>query len=223
MVAGWPLITWTARAAVSAHCVGSKFVSSDKSEILESVTEFGYRAIERPAELATDTALGCDVIQHAIEAMARDYNHVPEFILLQHANSPTILPKWIDDCFDLLASKPDATAVVPVVVEMDKHPYRQKRFLDDGSLQPFFPDVKVMSSNRQELPRSVVLAHNFWLIRTPAGQLPVGGPPWPCLGNRIYGFEVSDSLDVHTEDDFAKVAEWLEINLGSDRDRPKNG
>lgn len=212
-IAGSPLVTWTARAALGSPSVGEKFVSSDDSQIIDSVKEFGYLPIVRPNALASATAKGCDVISHAITVMVDDYGHVPEFILLQHANSATILPSWIDACFEMLISSPEATAVVPVLVEMDKHPYRQKRFLENGFLESFFPDLKNISSNRQELPRSAVLAHNFWLIRTPNGQLPVGDAPWPCLGDRVLGYEIAESLDVHDERDLQTSEEWLLRNV----------
>ncbi len=211
-LAGWPLVTWTARAAAASEFVDRKFISSDSDKILNSVESFGYEPIKRPKFLATDTAQGCDVIQHALEEMKREHNHVPDYVLLQHANSPTILTSWIDQCFEILKANPSSTAVVPVVVEMDKHPFRQKLFSEDGSLKSFFPDRTDFSSNRQDLPRSVVLAHNFWLIRTSGGLLPHGEAPWVCLGGRVLGFEVQSAFDIHSPDDLPTAEEWLRTN-----------
>lgn len=211
-VHGRPLVQWTALAASSSKNVGRKFISSDSWDILNSVKDLDYEPIHRPDFLATDKARGCDVVAHAIQVMSDQFNHVPDYVLLQHANSPTILNTWIDDCFRTILTNKSASAVVPVLVEMDKHPFRQKRFLENGKLESFFPNIKGISSNRQELPRSAVLAHNFWLIRTQGGKLPVGEEPWTCLGSNVFGYQVEASFDVHNQEDLQNAEEWLVRN-----------
>lgn len=72
-VGGQPLIYWTIAAAISSKS-GDVAVSTEDSEIAEYARSQGAMVIERPPELATDTALGMDVALHAAR-WGRDHGY----------------------------------------------------------------------------------------------------------------------------------------------------
>lgn len=68
-IAGKPLIVHSVRHAVDSGLFDVIAVSSDSAEILRIALDAGaHLAIERPAELATDTANKLDAIRHAMLA-----------------------------------------------------------------------------------------------------------------------------------------------------------
>lgn len=209
-VLGRPLLAYPAMAAKGSGRISEYYVSSDCTKILEAAGWYGYRAIVRPAELASPTAQHRDAILHALDAMTEDGVEA-DAVLVMLANSPTIRTEWIDACIEMLEADPTATAVVPVCRDMDHHPFRAKTLAPDGSLVPFFDfESKELSTNRQDLPPNFFLCHNFWLLRIKDGVLgPVGLPPWSFMGTRVLPYEVDESFDIHDMHDVERAERWL--------------
>jgi CMP-N-acetylneuraminic acid synthetase len=203
---------WVAASAVRSESIDSYYVSSDSDEILSECEPFGFQRIKRPANLSTSTAKGCDVIDHALEIIEQREGHRYKYLVLLHANAPTVQPSEIKLAISLLEGDPLASAAVPAYVEQDRHPFRAKEWKSDGTLRSFFSGAEV-SSNRQELPKAVFLAHTFWVIALDNGLTPAGGEaPWHCLGGRVLGFEVETRSDIHSMEDVRAAEEWLQHN-----------
>jgi len=78
---GKPLIAHTIDAAKASNIFANIVVTTDDKEIKEVSLKFGVNIIDRPSELATDTASSLDVLEHALrELETENYTH---FILLQ--------------------------------------------------------------------------------------------------------------------------------------------
>jgi CMP-N-acetylneuraminic acid synthetase len=209
---GRPSVDWVARAGAASSEVDIRFTSSDSSEILEATSKWGYIPIERPVELSQADSRGCEVIEHALEIVSSDQVLKDAILVLQHANAPAVTGGLIDDCVKLLKLNVAASSVVPVALEQDKHPFRQKKLSKLGFLESHFPDLPgEVTSNRQSMPISYSLLHNIWVIRLQNGKLPrQGEPPWECLGPRPLPFELSHYPgDIHEVDDVPKIEEWL--------------
>ena len=85
---GRPLIAWTIQAALESDVVDRLVVSTDCPDISKlSVAAGAEVPFVRPADLATDSASGTDVILHALEAIERDGPR-PKWILCLQATSP---------------------------------------------------------------------------------------------------------------------------------------
>lgn len=69
LMLGSPLIAYTLRQARDSGLFHAMAVSSDSSEILRVAREEGFLAVERPEELATDTAAKIPVIRHCVESV----------------------------------------------------------------------------------------------------------------------------------------------------------
>lgn len=212
MVANRPLLQWAGVSAQEAK-LDFYFVTSDSQKILDAAKAVGYDAIERPDSLASDTARGCDVIAHAVEKISRRIGTGSFDIVMQHANSVMYFGEKIQAALKVLRSNPLATSVVPCYQVSDLHPYRQMRLDEEGFLKTFVTVPSGTSSNRQELPQSFALNHDFWVLRSEncSNESPSyrGSSPWPCLGPKPLPLFGDRTNDVHNEQDIEDVKEWL--------------
>jgi len=67
LINGKPLIYWTIEAAKQSKLLDHFVVSTENSEIKKVAEECGADVIDRPQELATDTATSMDVLVHALK------------------------------------------------------------------------------------------------------------------------------------------------------------
>jgi CMP-N,N'-diacetyllegionaminic acid synthase len=94
--AGKPLIAWTLDAAVQATRIDRILLSTDDPEIMEIGRDYGVEVIERPPELASDTAHTEPVMLHALDQLVDKDNHIKGVVLLQ-PTSPLRTGEHIDD------------------------------------------------------------------------------------------------------------------------------
>ncbi len=69
MVGGRPCIAWTIEAAQRAGMVGAVALSTDDGELAGIARGMGAEVVDRPAELATDSARVDDAARHAVGAL----------------------------------------------------------------------------------------------------------------------------------------------------------
>jgi len=211
LVMGKPLLYYPAMAARHSKYITDFYVSSDDDKILKAASQCGYKPIKRPAELALPTSQHVDAICHALKVMEADGCR-PDILVVLLANSGIIKTEWIDDSITNILENDCLSASVPVLLEMDHHPYRSKRLREDGCLDTWFDfrDAEV-STNRQDLPVNYVLCHNFWTLnlRRSIYSDEKGQQPWTFMGNNIKPIVVDESFDVHDEEDLLRTEKWL--------------
>ena len=210
-VLGKPLLFYPAMAARSCEMITDFYVSSDDEKILNAAAACGYKRIRRPAELALPTAQHVDAITHALSVMKED-GVEPDILVVLLANSAIVKREWIEESIDNLVKNPKLSASVPVLLEMDNHPYRSKCLREDGCLGTWFDfRGKNISTNRQDLPMNFVLCHNFWTLnlKNSIYSDEEGQQPWAFMGNNIKPIVVRESFDVHDEDDILRTEKWL--------------
>ena len=213
-VCGKPLLAYPAEAARQSSRIEEFYVSSDDEKIRSAAHKLGYKKIIRPEEFGRPDSTQDDVILHALGKMRED-GVEPSILVILLANAVSVKAEWIDRCIEEIQNDPTLSAVVPVVSDLDHHPYRAKRRGKDGLLEPFFDfgDRKI-SGNRQELGDCFFLCHNFWVLNVGKSILSEGGQaPWEFMGDRIKPFEVESSVDVHTEEDLIRSEQWIDKNL----------
>ena len=103
-IAGKPCVRWTIDAALASKSVSRVLVSSDDPNLLTIAAAAGATPIERPANLATDTARVDDAARHAAEVGARALNLSRPNLVILYANVPVRPAGLIDRAADLLAS-----------------------------------------------------------------------------------------------------------------------
>lgn len=210
-VLGKPLLYYPAMAAKSCNLITDFYVSSDDPKILNAAAECGYKKIQRPAELSLPTSQHVDAIRHAIEEMQKE-NVNPNILVVLLANSGIIKTEWIEESVQFILQNRKISAAVPVLLEMDNHPYRSKCLRDDGCLDTWFDfKGKNISTNRQDLPVNYVLCHNFWTLNLSQSLFSKeeGQQPWTFMGNNIKPIVVRESFDVHDEEDIKRTEKWI--------------
>ena len=116
---GIPLLAHSIRAAQQSPSVSEVFVSTDDDEIAATARQWGARVIERPAELATDTAPEWLAWRHAIQEAIARYGAFDTFLSLP-ATSPLRAPNDVEACLQALQSDVD---MVITVTPAARNPY----------------------------------------------------------------------------------------------------
>lgn len=210
-VLGKPLLYYPAMAARSCKLITDFYVSSDDEKILKAASECGYKQIRRPEELALPTAQHVDAILHALKVM-KENGVNPDILVVLLANSGIVKTEWIEESIQNILDNDKISASVPVLLEMDNHPYRSKRLREDGCLDTWFNfRGKHISTNRQDLPMNFVLCHNFWTLnlKNSLYSSEDGQQPWTFMGNNIKPIVLQESFDVHDEEDLRRTEKWL--------------
>ncbi len=94
-VGGIPLIARAVRAARAARSVDAVLVSTDGAEIAEAARAAGAEVIDRPAELAVDTASSEAALLHALGVLRAEGRPLDVVVFIQ-PTSPFILAADID-------------------------------------------------------------------------------------------------------------------------------
>lgn len=211
-VLGKPLLYYPAMAAKTCNLITDFYVSSDDEKILKAASDCGYKKIVRPVELAAPTSQHVDAIRHALGVMKQD-GVEPDILVVLLANSGIVKTEWIEESITQLLKDEALSASVPVLLEMDNHPYRSKRLREDGCLDTWFDfRGKNISTNRQDLPMNFVLCHNFWTLnlKNSLYSSTEEQQPWTFMGSNIKPIVVKESFDVHDEDDIRRTEKWLQ-------------
>lgn len=209
-ISGHPVLYYPAHAARRCDEIDGWYCSSDSEAILRAAAQEGYQSIVRPAELALPSAQHVECIYHALDVM-RIRNDLPDILVVILANNVAICSDWIAACVREMKKDFSLTAVVPVYEDNDHHPLRAKTLRKDGLLRMYEKDVqRVVSTNRQDLPPCLFLAHNFWVLNVPyllSGQQ--GQQPWSFMGDKIMPFLIERSVDIHDQTDFLLAELWI--------------
>ncbi len=142
-----PLIAYTIAAAKESRLISDTIVTTDDPEVKRIAQAMGVTIVDRPAELASDTARMEDVVRHALEWVTHQSAAPKSFVLLQ-PTSPLRTARHIDEALALF-DRTSAASVVSVC-EPDHHPYKYFVGEPEG-LQPLFMD-EYLSMPRQKLP-----------------------------------------------------------------------
>jgi len=165
---GIPLLGHSIRHAVQSKLVDRVFVSTDSTKIAEIAAEFGAEIIQRPPEMATDTASSELALSHALESI-KEQNILPSKVIFLQATSPFRRSDDIDRAlFRLQASgadslvsvapnhrffwrkRPDGSAE-PINYDYQHRPRRQDmltQYIENGSIYIFTPDMFQRCNNR---------------------------------------------------------------------------
>jgi len=194
-----PVLSYPCKAAKKVKEIKNFYVSSEDKKILNTASKYGFKKLIRPKKFAKANSQHIDTLTHAISALEKK-NIKPEVILVLLGNAPIISPNWIKKSINILKKNKKITSVVPVLKDNDHNPYRCKK-IKNGYLNNFFEHKKNIPSNRQELPASYFLAHNFWLVKTKSILKNNGEKPWSFLGKKIKPLLIENSIDIHKKID----------------------
>jgi CMP-N-acetylneuraminic acid synthetase len=114
LVLGRPLCEYPLMAVAGSANVDQIFISTDSDQIRSIGQQYNAVHIERPAHLATSTALSDDVFVHAF-GVIKDHLKAAgselEFLVLLFANAATVKTEFIDQGINMLRSDPNMDGV----------------------------------------------------------------------------------------------------------------
>jgi CMP-N-acetylneuraminic acid synthetase len=185
--------------------VGRVVVSTDGADIAAAAESMSVPVIDRPPELATDTATVDAVVRHAVTEIG---GREPVIVIL-YANVPVRPANLIDRAVNLLLAS-GADSVQSFCDVGKHHPYWMARLDDDQRVHPF---VENAVHRRQDLPK--LLALDGGVIAVTQESLFAGRPedPHAFLGADRRGVESPPGsvIDIDTLRDFSVAEAALRV------------
>ena len=201
-LAGKPLVNWTIEAAKGCHYIDRLIISTDDQAIADVAKAAGCEVpFMRPAHLATDTAGSMDVIMHALDNVAPQY----DYVLLLQPTSPFRTTEHINEIIEQ-ALDTDSEMMISVA-KLKKHPAFMYQ-LSDGYLQSFVPTK--LQARRQDMPNAY--EHNGALYLAKTDYLRAEKTYNANLA-KPYEMQGYANLDLDELDDWA----WAEFLLSTGR------
>lgn len=151
-LAGNPLLHYAIAPALENAYVDRVIVSSDDDEIMAVARELGAEVpFRRPTELATDSASGRQVLQHALRWLENEDDFVPDFVLNLQCTTPFktsadisgVVEKWLETGADSVRSMSLCSGV--------HHPYWMFSQGEDGLMVPFIEGISIDTYYRSQL------------------------------------------------------------------------
>jgi N-acylneuraminate cytidylyltransferase len=159
-VNGQTLVSRAIESALQSGVVDIVVVSSDNQTILDEATKAGAVAINRPADLASDSAAIEDAITHALHTFLGDHQAPTTLVLLQ-PTSPLRKSSTISDAVRLFIENGSVGSVFGVI-EAEHHPYKTL-IATDAIVQPV-RTIEDLSRSRQELPKAYRQSGSIYVV-----------------------------------------------------------
>jgi len=209
-VMGKKLIEYPLSAVKSCKIFDKLYISTDDDNILTIAKKYEFNLIKRPEEISRPDSQHVDAIKHALKTIEKNEGYIPDILVVVLGNTVYIKKEWIEESIKEITNNTKISAVVPVYLEQDYHPYRAKYMNSEGFLETYFEAKgNKISTNRQDLPKNYFLCHNFWTLnvkeKEEEGQL-----PWKFMGKNIKPLILDRHLDVHNEEDLKLCEEWVQ-------------
>ncbi|HHO42183.1 MAG TPA: acylneuraminate cytidylyltransferase family protein [Epsilonproteobacteria bacterium] len=201
-LAGRPLIAHTIYAALESKIFDKVIVTTDDTEIKEVSLKHGAEVIDRPKELATDTASSIDVIDHALKVLLRNGYNATHFMLLQ-PTSPLRNEEHIKQAWSTY-SKEDANSLVSVAEA--EHPPQKMLIEIDGKIEPL-TKWEDLTKPRQSLPKAYMPNGAIYICKVEEFLKTKNIFEKPLS---IFIMDRESSVDVDIEEDLKKITKRME-------------
>lgn len=198
LLANRPLIAHTIEHSLQVPEFSAVVVSTDDSEIRAFSLSLGVRVIDRPPELASDTASTEAALLHTLDVLQEGGEGFDYTVILE-PTSPLRNPATVQRCMHLAADK-DA-AVVITVTEMRSNLGR----LDGDCFKPLFPDTPRRRQLREPLFAEAGVAYVI-------GTHQLRSTGWIFSGAEVLAVPVDavEAIDINTADDLRICAALVE-------------
>tara|TARA_B100001750_G_scaffold247279_1_gene272466 strand:- start:256 stop:1011 length:756 start_codon:yes stop_codon:yes gene_type:complete len=203
-------------AFIAAKAAGMHkiFVSTDSQEIKEIGEKYESIHIERPAELATPSALTEDVLIHAYNKIKEDKVIRSEIdtISLLFCNNPAIDVELLKEAISFLKEKEDFDSCFSVAKYDMFSPARARKISEDGAIEPFV-DLKHIDSvsSIRDSQGSVYFCDLSIQVMKPIcfEEMDSGQLPFKWQGKKSKALLTDYGFDIDTEWQFVVIEHWL--------------
>ena len=165
---GKPLLAHSIEDALGAELVTRTVVSTDDPEIRSVALKYGAEVVDRPPELATDTATSESALAHVLATLREREQYEPDLVVFLQCTSPARDPADIDEAirtldreradsllsvarFDKYIWKPGPDSAAPINYDFRKR-WRDQEFppqyMENGSIYVFSPAILRDNDNR---------------------------------------------------------------------------
>jgi CMP-N-acetylneuraminic acid synthetase len=205
LLAGKPLLQYTAEAALRARSLDRIILSTDDEEIAAVGRACGLEVpFLRPKELAEDTSPSLCVVQHAVRVLEESGDDYDAVCLLQ-PTTPLRSAETIDQCVQMLAQS-DADAVMTVRrVPHSYNPHWVYFKQEDGGLRLSTGESQPIAQ-RQLLPPAFHRDGSVYVVRTDVLMA-----KHTLYGDRTLGYMVDTdaSVNIDTLDDWRRAEQMM--------------
>ena len=193
LLAGKPLLAYTAEAALAAKRLSRIVLSTDDEEIARIGRQYGLEVpFIRPPELSQDDAPTLPVVQHALHWFEQKGEYFDSVCLLQPTN-PLRQPEHIDGCIELLETG-DADAVVSVLpVPHQYNPHWVYFQGQQGNLR-LSTGEEAPISRRQDLPPAFHREGSLYVTRRDVLMVQDS-----LYGKKLVGFPMEPEFSVNID------------------------
>jgi len=200
-IAGKPLIAYSIEAAINCPRISRVIVSTEDAEIKQISLNYGADIIDRPVELASDSAQTHQVVSHVLKKLKKE-ECLPQYFVVLQPTSPLRKSKHITNCIDNFFESNAVCAIS--VTEVEDHPYKNFT-LENEFLKPLFKAI-YFEMRRQDLPK--VLRPNGAIFLMPSETFLLKNvfyihPAMPFLMSN------EESIDIDSEFDFLLAELYL--------------
>ena len=194
LVGGKSLIAHSYESLKESGAVNKIFLSTDSERFAEHGKELGVEIIDRPAELATDTASEWDAWQHAVAEVKMRHGDFERFISCP-PTSPLRKPEDVLKCVEAL----DGNDIVLCITSAKTHPAFNMVYRDrNGRIEKI---IKEMNMSSRQMFRMAYDVTTVCYVTTPDFILEKRGiwdgkvkgveiPQWRAL-------DIDEELDLH--------------------------
>ena len=205
------LLEWSIKSALKSSQIIKVFLSTDSAEYAKLGESFGAIVpFLRPAELASDTAVDFDVINHFLT----EIKELPDAVVHIRPTTPLRKPQIISDAvLNFMELKIEITALRSVH-EMSESAYKTFEVSDQGLLKPI---ASVSDGEKANLPRQA-----FPKTYQANGYVDVLNPEFILKEHKLHGDKIfAFKTPVVTEVDSLTDLEYLNWEVQQNKELVK--
>jgi len=202
---GLPLIAYTVTTGLQCQLLNDIIVSTDSDEIAEAATTAGIKTIiQRPAELASDTASKWPVFIHALEEYEKLTGITVDYLVDMDVTVPLKTPADIAGAIQTALD--DMTADVVITgYEPERNPYFNMMEIAPDGFAHIVKQSEKPIVRRQDAPTVYSLTPAAYVVKK---QALYNFSHWSRAKCKIYPIPRERAVDIDTEVDF-NIVEYL--------------
>lgn len=205
LLAGKPLLQYTAESALRAERLTRVVLSTDDAEIAEVGRTCGLDVpFMRPADIARDETPTLPVVQHALRSLESQGETFDAVCLLQ-PTAPLRREEDIDGCIAMLEKENADTVVTVLAVPPEHNPHWVFFKGDDGYLRISTGELRLIP-RRQELPPAFHREGSVYVTRRDV--IMVGNT---MVGEKLLGYLIdpSSSVNIDRPEDWQRAEQQM--------------
>jgi len=202
---GKPLIAWTVETALKCRLLNDVIVSTDSEAIAEAAKQAGVKTLlQRPAELASDTASKWPVFIHAIEEYEKLTGNKVDYLVDMDVTVPLKTSADIDGAIQLALNDKEAEVII-TGYHPERNPYFNMMEIREDGFAHIVKQTAKPIVRRQDAPVVYSLTPAAYVVKKEAFY---AADHWSRAKCKIYPIPRERAIDIDTEIDFT-IVEFL--------------